>query len=102
MTRARRELISLADTPYYHCIGRCVRRAFLCSVDRHTGDDFSHRRAWVLDRLQTISSMFAIEVCSYANMSNHYHLVLKVDARRARMWSLEEVIERWRLLFAVR
>ena len=100
MTRARRELISLPDTPYYHCIARCVRRAFLCGVDRHTGDDFSHRRAWVVDRMQTLARMFAIDVCSYAIMSNHYHLVLKADAQRARMWSLDEVIERWRVLFA--
>ena len=73
---------------------------FLCGVDRHTGADFSHRRAWVLDRMETLSGMFAIEVCSNAIMSNHYHLVLKADAKRARTWSLDEVVRRWRVLFA--
>ena len=101
MTRARRERISLTDTPYYHCIARCVRRAFLCGVDDHTGQDFSHRRAWVLKRMQTLASMFAIDVCAYAIMSNHFHLVLKVNAVQARSWSLNEVIDRWQILFEV-
>ncbi|ATC96744.1 hypothetical protein PTUN_b0339 [Pseudoalteromonas tunicata] len=39
--------------------------------------------------------MFAIDIAAYAVMSNHYHLVLRVDRSRALNWSKDEVIERW-------
>lgn len=41
MTRARREVMSLDDTPYYHFINRCVRRVFLCGGDRYSNKVYS-------------------------------------------------------------
>ena len=99
MTTARKQLISLDDTPYYHCISRCVRRAFLCGEDKNTGKNFDHRRGWVEDKLLSLSQVFAIDVCAYAIMSNHTHMVLFVDETRAKSWSISEVIERWHKLF---
>ena len=101
MTHARKSLISLDDTPYYHCISRCVRRAFLCGRDEFSGRDYSHRKQWVLDRLAKLQRIFAIDLCTYAVMSNHYHVVLCVNRDKAQSWSADEVIERWVQIFGV-
>lgn len=99
MGYARKNLVSLQDTPYYHCIARCVRRAWLWGVDEYAGKNYSHRKQWVIERLESLCSIFAVEVCAYAVMSNHYHLVLYVDRDRARRWTKQEVIDRWTALF---
>ena len=101
MTHARKSLISLDDTPYYHCISRCVRRAFLWGRDEFSGRDYSHRKRWVIDRLAALQRIFAIDLCAYAVMSNHYHVVLRVDRERAQSWSVDEIIERWTQLFGL-
>lgn len=98
MTRPRSTLVSLKDTPYYHCISRCVRRAFLCGQDRFTGQSFNHRKPWLVKRIRLLSSVFAIDIAAYAVMSNHYHLVLHVDQNRSQQWSDDDVIDRWLLL----
>lgn len=98
MATPRKQQISLVDTPYYHCVARCVRRAFLCGEDALSGQSYEHRRGWVEDKLHFLSQVFAIEVCAYAVMSNHYHVVLFVDEVKAKQWHISEVLERWHRL----
>lgn len=99
MTMPRSSLISLPDTPWYHIVSRCVRRAFLCGEDRITGQNFEHRRGWIESRIQELAAIFAIDVAAYAVMSNHYHIVVRVDVERPQSWSPEEVLSRWSRLF---
>ena len=102
MTQSRETQISLQDTRYYHCISRCVRRAFLCGKDEYSGQSFEHRRQWVVDRIRQLSTVFAIDVAAYAVMSNHYHLVLHVDVEDAKVWSHTEVVNRWKQIYLSR
>lgn len=99
MTRPRNELVSVQDTPYYHVVSRCVRRSYLCGIDHISGKNYEHRRQWIEDRIRILSSLFAIDVCAYAVMSNHHHLVVKICPSQAVEWSDREVASRWTSLF---
>jgi REP element-mobilizing transposase RayT len=101
MTIARSQQIDLSVTPYYHCVNRCVRRAFLCGEDSLTGNNYEHRREWISNKIKSLAEVFAIDVAAYAVMSNHYHIVLRIDQEGAEALSSLEVIERWNELFSL-
>jgi len=91
MTYPRSHLID-PDGGTYHVCSRCVRRAFLFGKDTRTGKDFSHRREWIENRILELSDIFTVSVYAYAVMSNHYHIVLRVESFDL---SDEEVADRW-------
>jgi hypothetical protein len=101
-TYARRQIVVEDTVGVYHCIARCVRRAFLCGVDPYTGKDYSHRKEWILDRMRELAGLFAIEVCGYSVMSNHLHLVLRNRPDIAEQWSANEIALRWCKVFPPR
>lgn len=101
MTLPRKLLIDTASTCYYHCTSRCVRQAYLCGVDHQQGRNFEHRRAWIEARLNELAGIFAIDLCAYAVMSNHYHATLHINLARQASWSSDEVVARWQKLYRV-
>ncbi len=94
MTVPRRLIVNPSEVGWYHCVSRCVRRAFLC------GDGHEHRKDWVAARLRLLSHCFAVDVAAYAVMSNHLHVVVRIDPRGADSWTAAEVATKWLTVYA--
>jgi hypothetical protein len=89
MTIARRHLIDVDLTRWYHCMSRCVRGASLL------GNESSDRKEWLETRIKELAQIFAIGVGGFSIMDNHLHLLLRLDPDVAAGWSEEEVVRRW-------
>lgn len=99
MTYPRNLLIRPGTAGVFHCVSRCVRRAFLCGVDRDSGRSFEHRRQWIEDRILALCELFAVSLHAYAVMSNHFHVVVELVPDAAMAWTEAEVAQRWVRLF---
>ena len=99
MAIKRSEQIDTENGGYYHLISRCIRRAFLCGVDKETGIDYDYRRQWIEKRILELAELFSIEVYAYAVMNNHYHLVIYLDPKAPDSWSDLEVAQKWLKVF---
>ncbi len=96
MTIARAHLVDPSVTRWYHCITRCVRRAFLL------GEGGIDRKEWIERRLQELAEIFSIAVGGFAILDNHLHLLVRLDPDVAAGWPDEEVVRRWGRLFPPR
>ena len=79
MTRLRSELVSVTDTPWYHVVSRCVRRAYLFGQDAATGKRFDHRRGRIEARIRELASLFTLDVAADAALPKSRH-TRSVDA----------------------
>lgn len=99
MPTARKHTVIPGQPGFFHCVSRCVRRAWLCGTDPLTGNNYDHRRDWMLNRMCLLTTCFAMDIYAYALMSNHYHIVLYIDPLRVTTWSDAEVIRKWKTLW---
>jgi hypothetical protein len=96
MTIARRQLIDVSVTRWYHCISRCVRGASLL------GDGSFDRKEWLETRIEELAQVFAMGVGGFSVMDNHLHLLLRLDPDVAASWSDDDVVRRWGRLYPPR
>ncbi len=83
----------------YHCFSRCVRRAFLYGFDPLTRRDFSHRKAWLVDRLRYLVGHLryrSLRLRGHGKSLSHHSAH---SPRHRRPWSDREVATRWLTLF---
>jgi hypothetical protein len=64
MAIARTQLVDLSVTRWYHCVTRCVRRAFLLGDRRHD------RKKWIEYRLEELAEIFAVPVGGFSVLDN--------------------------------
>ncbi len=79
---------------YFTLRAPCIfmwRRPFYWSILRAP-------RGWVEDKLLELAKVFCIDVCAYAVMSNHTHLVLYVDDKKAERLNDKAIVIRWHKL----
>ena len=68
MAIARRYIVDPTSPGFYHCMNRCVRRTFLCGIDKLTGKDYSYRKDWLENRLFELCEIFSVDIYAYAVM----------------------------------
>ena len=96
MAIARSHLVDVSVTRWYHCVTRCVRRAFLL------GEGEFDRKEWIDRRVKELAEIFAVSVGGFSVLDNHLHLLVRLDPDVATGWSDEEVVRRWGRLFPPR
>jgi putative transposase len=65
MTIARAQLVDVSLARWYHCVTRCVRRAFLL------GEGDQNRKEWLQNRIEELADVFAVAVGGFSVLDNH-------------------------------
>jgi hypothetical protein len=70
-----------------------VREAHLCGLDRD-GNDYSHRRGWIREKLTTLSDIYAVDIISYDITSRDLCIVAQFRPDQVQRWDDLEVARR--------
>ena len=73
MAIARAQLVDLSLTRWYHCVTRCVRRAFLLGEGDH------NCKEWLEKRLEELAGLFAVSVGGFSVFEGRFKSVAVLD-----------------------
>jgi len=79
---------------HYQIVSRCVRRSWLCGVDRLVKKNYAHRKDWLKQRMLHLTQYFAVAIDAFAIMSNDFYLIVYFDPQASFRWTHKEVPER--------
>ena len=89
----RSSMISPDDITIAHITTQTAQQMYLLGEDSGTGEDFSHRKDWIIDIMAHQSLFMAIDILRFAIMDNHVHFLLRTRPDIVRGWSDQEVAD---------
>ncbi len=87
----RRLVAPEGESACYHCYGRCVNK------ERWLGDEEAKDR--FVAELRRVAAFCGVEVLTFCVMSNHYHILVRVDPKTKAVGDAE-LLRRFRVLYA--
>ena len=96
MARSNRSSrISPDEVTIVHVTTQVAQQMFLLGKDSLSGQDFSHRKDWIIDIMSFQSVYMGIDVLRFAVMDNHVHFLLRTRPDVVGKWTAKEVVTRW-------
>ncbi len=90
----RHEIVAAEEVGIYHCIARCVRRAFLCGDDPLTGKNHDHRKEWIRVQLGKLATFFDIELEKFLSLLDWAGRELRAGSRGTIPGRLSPILDR--------
>lgn len=93
--KLRKDQFDPSQVGILHVMQRCVRRAFLTGDDAYSGNDYSHRKEMLRLRMESLASVYAIDVFTYAIQANHFHMLIQNRPDIVECWDDWHVATNW-------
>ena len=91
----RSEVLDPHQVEAVHLYNRTIDGLYLLGKNPDTGEDFSYRQGWLVDKMNQLFAHLCVELLSYGVLSNHYHINVRTRPDIAAALTDRQVAERW-------